>query len=290
MEPVKSILSWKDVRAKLDGFPYSRPYGVPRGGAILAALTGRNVDDPRDADCIMDDVVDSGATKARYKALHPNLPFWAMIDKSKFPGWGWIVFPWEVRDTVADLSDAIIRLLEGIGENPNRDGLKDTPKRVIKAWQEMTKGMKTDPLAILDKNFIVGDVQEPVSRYDQIILSREIPFNSACEHHMMPFFGVAHVAYIPADHGRVVGLSKLARLVEAFASRLQVQERLTQQIADAIQTKLEPAGAAVILKAKHTCQCFRGIRKDGLMVTSAMHGAFRDSEKTREELFNLIRL
>jgi GTP cyclohydrolase I len=186
----------------------------------------------------------------------------------------------------AKLEQATRLLLEAIGEDPEREGLVRTPARVAKAWTEMLAGYAIDPLLHLLTNFAVDDIE---GSYDQIILSRDIPFVSFCEHHLMPFTGVAHVAYIPAKEGRVVGLSKLARLVDGYGQRLQVQERMTQQIAEALNT-LNPRGAAVIIKAQHSCQCHRGIKKDGHMVTSAMHGVFRSNEHARRELLELIAL
>lgn len=173
--------------------------------------------------------------------------------------------------------EAVKTLLLEIGEDPTRDGLLDTPKRVVKAWKEMTQGYKLDPRAILATTFDVS--------YDQMVVLKDISFVSLCEHHILPFTGTATVAYIPRD--RVVGLSKLARLVECFAQRLQVQERMTTQIAEAIQEVLNPHGVGVVIKASHSCMCARGIKKQGEMVTSTMFGALRDEPETRSEFMNL---
>ena len=183
------------------------------------------------------------------------------------------------------LKNAVTSMLEAMGENPNRDGLIKTPERVAKAWREMLAGYDEDPVDHLTTSFSL----EGTKPYDQIILSRDIPFMSFCEHHLMPFRGFAHVAYIPQENSRVVGLSKLARVVDGYAKRLQVQERLTQQIAEALLT-LKPFGAAVIIKAQHTCQHDRGVKKDGWMVTSSLHGAFKDNPDARLELLDLIKL
>lgn len=187
---------------------------------------------------------------------------------------------------IAKLEHATILMLEAVGEDATRDGLLKTPSRVAKAWREMLAGYDIDPIACLSTSFELDDTD---AAYDQIILSRDIPFTSYCEHHIMPFKGIAHVAYIPSATGRVVGLSKLARVVDAYARRLQVQERLTQQIADAVN-KLDTVGTAVIVKSRHSCQHDRGIRKDGYMVTSALYGAFRSNRDARAELMELIKL
>lgn len=167
-------------------------------------------------------------------------------------------------------------LLAHLGEDPDRDGLHDTPARVVRALVEMTEGYRQDPADVLSTTFDT-DVH-----YDQMVMSLGIPFTSLCEHHMLPFVGHVDIGYLPA--GRVVGLSKLARLVDIYARRLQVQERMTQQIADAIREHLHPLGVGVVVHAHHSCQAARGIRKDGTMVTSAMHGEFRDGPVRAEFL------
>lgn len=188
----------------------------------------------------------------------------------------------------------VMRALEGmrslfdlVGEDSTREGLQDSPSRIIKAFVEVTSGLDENPREMLNKSFGMENAYE----YDQIILSRDIPFASLCEHHWLPFTGVAHVAYIPnPNNPRVVGLSKLARVVDAYAKRPQVQEKMTAQIAKDLQDVLDPIGVAVIIKGKHTCQCLRGIKKDGSMVTSSLHGAFKKEIETREELYRMIAL
>lgn len=173
------------------------------------------------------------------------------------------------------------RLLAAIGEDPEREGLKDTPKRVIKSFGELYAGYKEDPGTILATVFTQGDYQE-------MVILKDIPFQSMCEHHMLPFIGKAHVAYIPTGH--VVGLSKLARLVDCFARRLQIQEQMTQQIARSIDKHLKPKGAAVVLEAHHQCMSCRGIKKHGTtMVTSALSGVFMEKPEARAEFFSLIK-
>jgi GTP cyclohydrolase I len=169
-------------------------------------------------------------------------------------------------------------ILRALGEDPERDGLKDTPKRVIKALKEMTTGYQEDPKTILGTTFDVP--------YDEMVILKDIPFVSMCEHHMLAFRGTAAVGYIPT--GRVVGLSKLARVVDTFAKRLQVQERLTSDIAHAIQDHVAASGVGVVIKSHHTCMSNRGVKKTGEMVTSVMLGSFRAEPETRAEFLKLI--
>ena len=177
------------------------------------------------------------------------------------------------------IRDAVRLMLEAIGEDPNRDGLIETPDRVARMYEEIFGGGEEDPKASLAKQF---DEQ-----HREMVLVRDIPFFSMCEHHLMPFFGKAHVAYIPRGH--VVGISKLARVVEAYARRPQVQERLTSQVADIIVRELRPEGVAVICEAVHTCMTMRGVKKPGSAVlTSAMRGIFQKNATTRNELMALI--
>jgi len=179
----------------------------------------------------------------------------------------------------AEAMFGVVSILDYIGEDANREGLRDTPARVVKAWKEMTVGYSQDPADILARDFDGGG-------YDEVICVPNVELYSTCEHHMIPFYGVAHVAYLPRK--RVVGLSKLARLVDCFARRLQIQEQLTMQIADAITTHLNPRGVAVVVEAKHMCMCARGVGKQkSSMVTSAMRGVFRQPA-ARAEFFKLI--
>lgn len=174
---------------------------------------------------------------------------------------------------------AVREILEAVGEDPDRSGLRDTPNRVARMYAEVFKGMAQDPADVLDVTF-------PEDHREMVIL-RDIPFASFCEHHLMPFSGMAHVGYIP--NGRIIGLSKLARLVEIFARRPQVQERMTSEIADSLMEALEPDGVAVVVEASHTCMTIRGIQKPGAtMVTSAVRGGFRRRPETRAEFFAAI--
>lgn len=176
--------------------------------------------------------------------------------------------------------DLIKNLLFEIGEDPNREGLLSTPKRVAEAYEFLTKGYKQDIQEVLN-NAIFNE------KYDEMVLVKNIDFYSMCEHHMLPFYGKVHVAYIP--DGKIVGLSKIPRIVEVFARRLQVQERMTQQIADTIDKYLQPIGVAVVSEANHMCMMMRGVEKQNSSATSsAMHGVFKDDARTRSEFLNLI--
>jgi len=183
----------------------------------------------------------------------------------------------QVRDTMEKL---IYQLLKDIGEDPEREGLKRTPERVAKAWEFLTRGYRQDPKALVNGAIFEEDTSE-------MVLLRDIDFFSMCEHHLLPFFGKAQVAYIP--DGKIIGLSKLARLVDMFARRLQVQERLTREIAETLDGELSPAGVAVVMEAEHMCMQMRGVEKqNSIAVTSCMLGVFRDNPATRSELLTLI--
>ena len=174
---------------------------------------------------------------------------------------------------------AVRTILEAIGEDPDRDGLLQTPARVARMYREMFEGLALDPSRHLETTF--------PEDYDEIVLVRDIPFTSMCEHHLLPFTGVAHVAYLP--NGKVVGLSKLARVVEEVARRPQVQERMTQTIADMLESKLATKGAAVVIESEHSCMALRGVRKSGAMtVTSSLRGVFRENQASRAEVLSLI--
>ncbi len=179
----------------------------------------------------------------------------------------------------AELEKTIAGLLRQIGEDPARDGLLRTPHRVAKAWQFLTSGYDKDPDEVIN-NAVFRE------KYDEMVIVRDIDFFSLCEHHLLPFYGKVHIAYIPK--GKIVGLSKLPRIVEVFSRRLQVQERMTQQIAETLYRALEPDGVAVVVEARHLCMMMRGVEKqNSLATTSAMLGSFRDDERTRTEFLNL---
>ena len=177
---------------------------------------------------------------------------------------------------------AVRELLIAVGENPDREGLQETPARVARAYQEIFSGLYEDPTEVLSKTFSED--------HSEMVMVRDIQFYSTCEHHLVPFFGTAHIGYIPGKDGKVTGLSKLARLVDGMAKRPQVQERLTTQVADALMERLDPAGVIVVIEAEHLCMAMRGIRKPGAnTITSAVRGVLESSAATRAEAFNLIR-
>ena len=179
------------------------------------------------------------------------------------------------------IENAVREILFAIGEDPDRDGLLDTPRRVAKLYEEICSGLTEDPAAHLEKTFVVD--------HDEIIIVRDIPMYSICEHHLIPFFGVAHVGYLPKPGGKITGLSKLARLVDGYARRPQVQERLTTQIANALEQQLDPRGAVVIIEAEHLCMSMRGVKKPGAnTVTSSVRGIFRENPASRAEVMSQI--
>lgn len=281
-------------------------YGVPRGGTpisiAVAARTGAAcVDNPDEAHFILDDIYDSGATAKRYAHLAPHAKFAVAFDKRE-PAWHgqWIVLPWEDNGE-SDTSghDAVVRLLQYIGEDPDREGLRQTPDRVLKAWREWCSGYSQDPNDIL-KTF--GDGAENCR---ELVVMRDIPVYSTCEHHMAPFFGTATIGYIP--NGKIIGLSKLVRLTNVFARRLQVQERMTNQIADALYDHLggdgnevhiaggrafiphsKPRGVGVIIECRHMCMESRGVHAPNTpTTTSALRGALFDDPRARSEFLAL---
>lgn len=268
-----------------------RVHGVPRGGIPAALAIGGQLigtygkgivleQDPQKADIIVDDLIDSGST-----SLLPefrNKPFYALIDKRD--SWQhhgrWIVWPWE-ETAESGIENNIIRLIQYAGDDPTRGGLIETPKRVAKAWKFWCSGYDRDPADIL-KTF-----QDGAEGVDEMVVVKDIPFYTHCEHHMAPFFGTATIAYLP--NGRVVGLSKLSRLLDIFARRLQVQERLTGQVADALMEHLEPLGCGVVLKARHMCMESRGVSQQGsITITSALRGVFKE-DVVRAEFLALAR-
>ncbi|ABI68715.1 GTP cyclohydrolase I FolE [Syntrophomonas wolfei] len=180
----------------------------------------------------------------------------------------------------AKIEEAVHMILEAIGEDPEREGLQNTPKRVARMYREIFAGMNSNPREFLQVSF--------TEFHDELVLVKDIPLYSMCEHHLLPFYGKAHVAYIPRG-GKVVGISKLTRVAEAYAMRPQLQERLTSQIADCINDSLKPFGVAVVIEAEHMCMTMRGVRKPGaLTVTSAVRGIFETRPETRAEVFSLI--
>ena len=183
--------------------------------------------------------------------------------------------------TAANFEDLVREMIIRLGEDPTREGLVRTPNRVCRAYEQLTRGYKEDPEAMLKKALFTVT-------YDEMVIVKDVEMFSLCEHHMLPFFGKVHVAYIP--NGKVVGLSKIPRLIEIFSRRLQIQERLTTQIAETIQKAIEPQGVGVVIEARHLCMMMRGVEKQhSSAVTSSMLGCFRDEQETRTEFLSLIR-
>jgi len=181
----------------------------------------------------------------------------------------------------AKIEQAVRLILEGIGDDPDREGVRDTPERVASMFEEVFSGIGVDPTPI--------PTVVPGADFDEMIMVKDIPLTSLCEHHLLPFNGKAHVAYIPSKDGKITGLSKIARVVDVFSKRPQVQERLTTQIADTIDAALQPRGVFVLIEAEHLCMTMRGVKKPGaLTVTSAVRGLFRSDERTRQEALSLI--
>ena len=287
----------EDIKAFADSLDLKNKdtiYGVPKNGTIIAwkvvhYLYTKDIKtyvtyNPKRATVIVDDLIDSGRTMQKYVQGYGK-PFEAVYykqDKHKNNGCKkkdeWIIFPWEADPLQNDDQEKhVVRILEMIGEQPDRNGLKDTPKRYLKALKEMTRGYEQDvSYTVFEKD-----------GFDQIVILKDIKFFSLCEHHLLPFHGNASVAYIP--NKKIVGVSKLARVVEKFACRLQNQERIAEQISDELTRNLEPRGLAVILNGMHSCVACRGVRQvDALMTTSKITGIFREDHKARSESFQLL--
>lgn len=280
---------------------YTGIYPILRGGYYPAVLLSRMLEiplmytpGPVEGALIMDDLMDSGRTLNPYMGRDIAV----LIDKSsgekrvtyaaefKEPG-EWIEFPWE--DTATDLQDIVVRQLEAIGEDPNRPGLLDTPKRVVNMWKELFRGYVKEglPKVTAFKNGLDG------IHYDQMIVDNG-DFHSQCEHHMVPFFGRYWFAYIPAKDGLVVGLSKIARLVDYHSAKLQIQERLVSDVVTSVAEALshdgfdKPLGIAMVMEGEHLCKTMRGAKKKGKMITSHMTGVFKDDPAAKEEFMQFV--
>lgn len=275
---------------EIKGHKFSSVFGIPKGGCYVAQelshiLSIPIVDKPGEGCIVVDDIVDSGRTIFRYQYYSTAAIFVKnhSVPKPTFyveSTSGWVDFPWEAerKETV---EDNIVRILEVIGENPNRPGLKDTPVRIAKMYKEIFKGydpgLKPD-LAVFD-NGMDGVV------YDEMMFDTG-KFVSWCEHHMLAFRGNFYAGYIPDK--KIIGLSKISRIVDYYSSRLQIQERLVKQIADELESILKPKGLGVMLKASHLCKEVRGIKTEGLFITSDLRGVFREDQKVREEFLALV--
>ncbi len=281
----KVYITWEEVWRKLSIYdlPQNRIYGVPNGGMIITGflMNAKIVHHPSLANIILDDIIDSGKTAKFYGLKYPKIRFVTLVTTSDFKKDDWIVFPWEAQHPKGEMTveENIVRQLQYLGEDVTRDGLKGTPARIVKSWDELYAGYKQDPKEVFT---VFKD------KYDEIVLLKNIEMYSMCEHHMLPFHGMAHIAYIA--NGKVIGISKLARLLDIFARRLQIQERIGQQVVGALNDYLKPLGAACIIEAKHMCMTCRGVQKQhSLMVTSSLTGRFRDDVSARNELMALIK-
>ncbi len=284
----------KILSLKINSDHYTSIYPIPRGGIPVAIALSEKLNLPltdvtKKGTLVVDDLVDSGRTREKYldydfacihvksnAKLQPEF----YVDKKD----GWIEYWWEKMSGETPVQDAIMRIIEYIGDDPNRQGLIETPKRVIRSFDELYAGYKQDPNDLL-KTF-------DSDGYDQLVLIKDIELYSMCEHHVLPFIGRAHVGYIPK--GKVIGVSKIARVVDLYSRRLQIQERLSEQIASCIEKWLNPAGVACVIEAVHFCMRMRGVSKqNSTMVTSSLKGVFlEDSEKgraARTEFMGLIK-
>jgi GTP cyclohydrolase I len=294
----------KACAARWADFPIEAVHGIPRGGVPPALMVAQTLGVPVVAPgtwawqrasgsiLVVDDLVDSGVTLSTWHEQRQSagiLDADALFRKPHSPSElapcaieidGWLKFPWEPPGEDAPL-DAVIRLLTYVGEDPYRDGLRDTPARYVKTFYEMTEGYRITAAEILARTFDEA--------HDEMIVLRQVPFTSLCEHHLLPFTGTTSVAYIPMPGSGVVGLSKLARLVELHARRLQIQERMTRGIAEDLLTHLNPLGVGVVVRAVHSCMALRGVRKSAEMITSSLHGVMRQDPRARGEFLDLTR-
>jgi len=279
-EPV--FLTWDDIDKRLADLNLkgSKIWGIPRGGAIVAGLArqqGAKIEtNPKNADVAVDDIIDSGKTAEKIRQKY-GLKTVALVNKKTEKIQSWIHFPWENKPN-EDIAESVTRVLEYIGEDASRDGLMDTPNRVVRSWDQLFGGYGIDPESLL-RWFDNPDED------DEMIINKNIQFYSTCEHHMLPFFGRVSIGYIPQR--RIVGLSKLSSVVDAYARRLQVQERLTREVGEVFQSVVE--GVGVHVEAQHLCMMARGVsQQESTMVTNYLTGPFRDSPAARAEFLQAI--
>lgn len=272
--------------------PEAVAFPIPNGG-IHAALVIQSAakglrrpfeliitEDPKLAWCYIDDIVDSGATRNSTIVQYGEKPFFALVDKQKNGIRDWVSFPWERMAKEEGPRDNIRRILQYIGEDQSREGLIKTPDRVVRSFEKLYGGYKQRVEDVMTAVFEDGAC-------DEMVIARDIEVYSTCEHHMLPFFGRAHIGYVP--NGKVLGVSKLARLLEVFSRRLQIQERLGKQVTSALMEHLQPKGAACVIEAQHLCMLARGVEKqNSVMVTSSLEGVFRNQPATRAEFFSVI--
>jgi GTP cyclohydrolase I len=271
-----------ELAQKIKNAGFTKVYGVPKNGSVIAESLRKydllNVS-LEEADCVVDDLIDSGRTKSKY-----NKPFFTLIEKNG----EWIHF-WFEKETKDDAEDLVVRQLEMIGENPIREGLLDTPRRVVKMFKETFVGYDKSkkPNVTTFKNGTDGLV------YDQMIVDEGI-YYSHCEHHMVPFFGDYWFAYIPHKKGKILGLSKVARVVDYHSARLQVQERLVNDIVNDLWNALSedisypPIGMGLVLQGRHLCKEMRGVKRQGRMTTIELRGSFKDDINCRQEFLKFV--
>lgn len=293
----KIYFTWEDVKKGIHSFTaeireYDYILGISRGGIIPATLIHQvydkaelkivdayaNVDEYKDKKVlIVDDIRDSGRTLAYFQKELPQAEVFVLVAKHD-PGW--VVFPWETtEDKVDGVEQAVTTLIRASGDDPMRQGVLETPQRFAKAWEFWTEGYKHNPSEVM-KVF-----EDPTN--DQMVIVRDIQFYSMCEHHLAPFHGKVSIGYVPK--GKVLGLSKFVRLVRIFSRRLQIQEKLTREIAQAVMEHLEPYGVAVVVEAEHMCMASRGVHTHGSStITSEMLGMFREQPESRAEFLKLI--
>lgn len=276
----------EQLSKKINREKYSNLYPVMKNGLPVAERLSGYIDLPisyqlKKNSLVVDDLIDSGKTLDQFPDNDKAVLFVKNDNENKINYFvkvlnEWITFPWEKEE---DIYNSIIRMIEYIGEDPTREGLIDTPKRIVNSWKELYSGYRTDP------NDTMKMFQEGVC--DEMIILKNINFFSVCEHHLLPFFGKCFIGYVPDK--KVIGLSKLARLVEVFARRMQIQERMTTQIANCLMNYGNPKGVMVLVEAKHLCMISRGIKsQDAEMTTSAIRGIFEE-QAVRQEFLNLIR-
>jgi len=294
----KVDLSWNDIGIRAQAIadkievnavnmnPPLRLYGIPRGGvyaaqAVLSYIEKESelVEEPDDNCIFIDDIIDTGKTRDDFIEAY-ECPFLALVDKrgaDRNVKGVWVSFPWERMTHDEGPVENVKRLLQYIGEDPERDGLKETPQRVIDSYKKLFGGYK--------QKMELKVFEDPCN---QMVLLKNIEFYSTCEHHMLPFCGKAHIAYIP--NGKIIGISKLVRVLEIFSRRLQIQERLCHQVTESLERMLKPSGTACVLEAQHLCMLCRGVEKQSsIMVTSSLTGVFESNLSTRNEFMRLIK-
>lgn len=285
---------WGNIKSV--GKTYQNVFPVPRGGyyfgIAVAALLGVPIvaeKEITEKTLIVDDVIDSGKTRMQFSendfaCIHVKEDSPCVYnDQCTFTVYTtseWIHYFWEGENSYSSIDDAVIRQLQYIGEDIQREGLLETPKRVVKSWDFLFRGYKENPENLIT----VFDAEG----YDEIVLLKDIEMYSMCEHHLLPFIGKAHIAYIPNE--KVIGVSKLARILDMYARRAQIQERIGNQVTEFLMENLQPKAAACIIEAQHLCMLMRGVQKqNSKMVTSSLKGAFYENIKAREELMSLLR-